>query len=94
MGNDKISFGYFCLKLTPTVQQVYTWSTKKIIPNGHFFWNLIHVVNSLIYSTKQMTQNIEASDKTRSLEERCQIKNICKWKFYHVIETFKKYYWD
>ena len=37
MGNDKKIFEYFCLKLTPTVQQVYTWSTKKIIPNGHFF---------------------------------------------------------
>ena len=37
MGNDKKIFECFCPKLTPTVQQVYTWSTKKIIPNGHFF---------------------------------------------------------
>ena len=37
MGKDKKIFWYFCIKLTPTVQQVYTWSTKKIIPNGHFF---------------------------------------------------------
>ena len=93
MGNDKKIFWVFLSKVNTNCSTSLYMINKENNPQWSLLCNTIHVVNSLIYSTKQMTPNFEVSDKMKSLVERCQIKNICKWKFYHVIETFKKYYW-
>ena len=91
MGNDKKIFWVFLSKVNTNCSTSLYMINKENNPQWSLLCNTIHVVNRLIYSTKQMTPNFEVSDKMKSLVERCQIKNICKWKFYHVIETFKKY---
>ena len=72
MGNNKKIFEYFCLKLTPTVQQVYTWSTKKIIPNGHFF--VIRYMLSIVWFIIQNKWHKCGFTVKKYFVEMCQIK--------------------
>ena len=78
MGKDKKDFLVFLYKVNTNCSTSLYMINKENNPQWSLLCNTIHVVNSLIYSTKQMTPNFEVSDKMKSLVERCQIKNICK----------------
>ena len=67
MGKDKKDFLVFLYKVNTNCSTSLYMINKENNPQWSLLCNTIHVVNCLIYNTKQMTQNFEVSDKMKSL---------------------------